>query len=308
MLERTRRGTLPSVMAASVSHAHEQGRARLVRKRAAALAAAALFALGCAGGRPTPGSASSCAIPVPDDGATVIDLSHAYDEHTIFWPTEEEFSLEKEYDGVTPGGYYYAANRFRTAEHGGTHVDAPIHFAHGGSTVDRLPLERLIGPAIVVSVVEACARDRDYRVTVADLEAWERAHGAIPRGAIVLLSTGFARFWPDRERYMGTNERGPEAVKKLHFPGLHPDAARWLVDARAIRAVGLDTPSIDHGPSTTFETHRVLLGREVPVFENLTNLDRLPPTGATVVALPMKIRGGSGAPLRAVALVPKLAD
>ncbi len=291
----------------SVSRMQRQDSPRLVRTHAATLAATVLLMLGCAG-RPTPGTASSSPLPTPDDGAAVIDLSHAYDEHTVFWPTEDGFSLEKEYDGETPGGFYYAANRFRTAEHGGTHVDAPVHFVRGGSTVDRVPLERLIRPAVVVSVVEACARDRDYRVTIADLEAWERAHGAIPRGAIVLLSTGFARFWPDRERYMGTSERGPEAVKKLHFPGLHPDAARWLVEARAIRAVGIDTPSIDHGPSTTFEAHRILLGQEVPVFENLTNLDRLPPTGATVVALPMKIGGGSGGPLRAVALVPKARD
>ncbi len=234
-----------------------------------------------------------------------MDLSHAYDASTIFWPTEEGFSLVKEREGMTPGGYWYAANRFSTAEHGGTHIDAPSHFARAGSTVDRIPLERLVGPAVVIDVSEACARDRDYRAGVDDFAAWEQAHGAIPRGAIVLLSTGFARFWPDRERYMGTAERGPEAVKKLHFPGLHPDGAAWLVEARAIRAVGLDTPSIDHGPSTTFETHRVLLGREVPAFENLTNLDRLPVTGATIVALPMKILGGSGGPLRAVAFVPR---
>ncbi|HVH41959.1 MAG TPA: cyclase family protein [Labilithrix sp.] len=271
--------------------------------RVAVLAfASALVGLGCAGS-----SSVTTACPPASlfaEGSRLVDLSHAYDEQTIFWPTEEGFKLEKEFDGITPGGFYYAANHFSMPEHGGTHIDAPIHFAEGKPTVDRIPLQRLMGPSVVVDVTEACARDRDYRVTVADLEAWERKHRAIPKGAIVLLFTGFSRFWPDREKYMGTAARGQEAVKKLHFPGLHPDAAVWLADTRAIRAVGLDTPSIDHGPTTTFDTHRALFAREVPAFENLTNLDQLPATGATVVALPMKIRGGSGGPLRAMAIVP----
>jgi kynurenine formamidase len=267
---------------------------------------ATLLAVGAAACGSSRGPATACAVPSGGlaQASTVVDLSHAYDEQTIFWPTEKGFELEKEFDGITAGGYYYTANRFSTAEHGGTHIDAPIHFAKDRATVDRIPLERLVGPAIVVDVSEACARDRDHRVSVADLEAWERLHGRIPSHAIVLLSTGFGRFWPDREKYMGTTERGPDAVKKLHFPGLHPDAAAWLIEARQLRAVGLDTPSIDHGPSVAFETHRVLLDREVPVFENLANLDRLPATGATMVALPMKIKGGSGGPLRAIAIVP----
>lgn len=270
-----------------------------MRRFAFACGCIAVAAAGCA--RP----AAECALSANGiaSGDTVVDLSHAYDAQTVFWPTEDGFELEKESDGITPGGYYYAANRFRTAEHGGTHIDAPIHFAHGKATVDRIPLEQLIGPAVVIDVREACARDRDHRVDIADFEAWERAHGRIPARAIVLLSTGFARFWPDRERYMGTTERGPEAVKKLHFPGLHPEAATWLVEQRNIHAVGLDTPSIDYGPSSAFEAHRILLAHEVPAFENLTNLDHLPPVGATVVALPMKIAGGSGGPLRAIAIV-----
>lgn len=252
------------------------------------------------------GAAATCALSSTGiaPGSSVIDLSHAYDEETIFWPTEAGFELEREFAGVTAGGYYYAANRFSTAEHGGTHVDAPIHFAKDHATVDRIPLERLLGPAVVIDVREACARDRDYRVGIADFEAWERAHGRIPNRTIVLLSTGYGRFWPDREKYMGTTERGAPAVEKLHFPGLHPDAAAWLVDARQIHAVGLDTPSIDHGPSAAFEAHRTLLAHDVPVFENLTNLERLPATGVTVLALPMKIKGGSGGPLRAVAILP----
>ena len=234
----------------------------------------------------------------------VIDLSHPFDAKTIYWPTEEGFVLEKEFAGKTDQGYYYAANKFRTAEHGGTHIDAPAHFHAGGDTVDRIPLDRLMGPAVLVDVSDACARDRDYEVGVSDFARWEKRHGRIPDGAIVLLRTGFGKFWPDRTRYLGTDERGKAAVAKLHFPGLGAEAARWLVEQRRIRAVGLDTASIDHGPSTLFETHRALFARGVPAFENLANLGELPATGFTVIALPMKIAGGSGGPLRAVAIVP----
>jgi kynurenine formamidase len=233
-----------------------------------------------------------------------VDLSYAFDSDTIFWPTEEGFVLERGSAGFTDAGYYYEAHRFRTAEHGGTHVDAPIHFGADGWTVDAIPLDRLVGEAVLVDVSSACAADRDYRVTVADLRAWEEAHGTLPPRAIVLLRTGFERFWPDRVRYMGTDERGSGAIPKLHFPGLHPDAAQWLVAERDVSAIGLDTPSIDYGQSTGFETHRILSAANVPAFENLTRLAELPARGFAVVALPMKIRGGTGGPLRIAAIVP----
>lgn len=248
-------------------------------------------------------SQGAAAVSFPQ--GALVDLSHAYDEQTVFWPTAEGFKLEKVADGQTPDGYYYAANNFSTAEHGGTHLDAPIHFAAGRHTADEIPLERLIGAGVVVDVSDKCAADRDYQVSVADFQRWEAEHGELPRDVILLLRTGTGRFWPDRERYMGTAERGPAAVAKLHFPGLHPDAARWLVANRAVKAVGLDTPSIDFGQSKLFESHRVLFDRNIPAFENLANLDRLPPKGFHVIALPMKIKGGSGGPLRAVAIVPQ---
>jgi kynurenine formamidase len=234
----------------------------------------------------------------------LVDLSHAYDAQSIFWPTAEPFRLERVADGVTPAGYYYAANNFFTSEHGGTHIDAPIHFAQGHPTVDAIPLERLAGDAVVVDVTRASEQQRDYQITAADLGAWERDNGAIPSNCIVLFRTDFSRRWPDAAAYLGTAERGDEAAAKLHFPGLHPDAARWLIANRSPKAVGIDTASIDYGPSSLFETHRALFERDIPAFENLTALDRLPLRGAVVVALPMKIKGGSGAPLRAVAMLP----
>jgi kynurenine formamidase len=234
----------------------------------------------------------------------IVDLSHTYDEQTIYWPTAEGFRLRKDAEGVTPGGYYYAANSLFTSEHGGTHLDAPIHFAEGRQTVDEIPLDRLIGPALVIDVSAQSDRNADYQVTTADIERFEREHGVIPDEAIVLLRTGFSRRWPDAAKYLGTATRGEDGAKQLHFPGLHPDAAKWLVANRKIGAIGIDTASIDYGQSSLFESHRILYERDVPAFENLTALERLPVTGAHVIALPMKIGGGSGAPLRAVAILP----
>jgi kynurenine formamidase len=242
--------------------------------------------------------------PSPFPNGTIVDLTYAYDEETIYWPTAAGFELTVDAKGMTEGGYYYEANSFSSAEHGGTHLDAPIHFAEGKWTADQIPLDRLMGPAIAVDVSAQAADNPDYQVTQADFEAWEAEHGAMPDDIIVLLRTGYGQFWPDRVRYMGTDERSAEAVAKLHFPGLHPDAARWLVNDRSIKAIGLDTPSIDYGQSSLFESHRTLVAANIPAFENVAHLDQLPIQGFTVIALPMKIADGSGGPLRIVAVVP----
>ena len=252
---------------------------------------------------------AACAEPPPAPAAdflsetTVVDLSHEYSDQAIFWPTAESFRLDKVADGMTPQGYYYAANNFASAEHGGTHVDAPLHFARGRWSVDQIPPERLMGAAAVIDVSAAAVSQPDYQVTVADLEGWERANGSL-NDTIVLIRTDYSQRWPDAARYLGTAERGETAAPKLHFPGLHPEAALWLVGNRRVKAVGIDTASLDYGQSTLFETHRTLYERNIPGLENLRNLDRLPPRGGTLIALPMKIKGGSGAPLRAIALVP----
>jgi kynurenine formamidase len=192
------------------------------------------------------------------------------------------------------------------AEHGGTHIDAPIHFARGRQTLDQVPIERLVGTGVHIDVSAQCARDRDYRVTIQDFEQWEAMYGHIPKGTIVLVDTGFARFWPSRQQYLGTDLRGLEGVRALHFPGLHPEAAAWLVRERQIYAIGIDTASIDYGQSTHFETHVALLSQNVPVFENLGDLRGLPGLGFEVIALPMKIAGGTGGPLRVIAVLPPL--
>lgn len=234
----------------------------------------------------------------------IVDLTHSFGSDTVVWPTEQDFKLIVQHAEDTPGGYYYASNRMEMPEHGGTHIDAPIHFSRGKQTLDQIPIDRLVGAGIRIDVAEQCARDRDYRVTISDLERWEAVHGRIPSQAIVLLNTGFARFWPSRKDYLGTELRGQEGVQALHFPGLHPEAAAWLVRERQVKAVGIDTASIDYGQSTKFETHVALLSENVPVFENLADLHDLPYRGFDVVALPMKIAGGTGGPLRIIAVVP----
>lgn len=233
-----------------------------------------------------------------------IDLTHSFSKETLYWPTAEQFKLETEFHGHTDKGYFYAANRYHASEHGGTHIDAPVHFAEGRKTLDELSIEQLTGPAIVIDVSARALQDSDYEITAEDLRVWEKEHGRIPDDAIVLFHTGFARHWPDAKKYLGTDERGTNAVAKLHFPGLHPDAARWLVSNRTVKAVGLDTASIDYGQSTLFESHRILFEEDIPAFENVAALDQLPATGAHVIALPMKIEGGSGGPLRIVAWLP----
>jgi kynurenine formamidase len=236
-------------------------------------------------------------------GSRMIDLTHAFDESTIYWPTEDGFKLIRESAGITELGYFYAANRFMCAEHGGTHIDAPVHFFEKGATVDRLALERLIGPGVCVNVSANCAADRDYQVTVEDFEKWEAENKATLEDCIVLIRTGFGRHWPDRAKYLGTAEQGKAAVAKLHFPGLDPSAADWLVSRRKIRMVGIDTASIDHGQTHDYPTHRRLFRDGVPALENVGAMHELPATGFSICALPMKIKGGSGAPCRIVARI-----
>jgi kynurenine formamidase len=238
------------------------------------------------------------------EGSRLIDLTHVIGSDTIVWPTEQEIRIVAQHAEETAAGYYYASNRLELPEHGGTHIDAPIHFSRGKQTLDQIPLGRLVGAAVRIDVAVACVADRDYRVTVQDLERWEALHGRIPHQTIVLLQTGYGRHWPSRRDYLGTELKGAEGVKALHFPGLHQDAAAWLVRERRVKAVGIDTASIDYGQSTQFEAHVELLSHNVPVFENLANLDVLPARGFDVIALPMKIAGGTGGPLRIVAVVP----
>lgn len=232
-----------------------------------------------------------------------IDLSHDFSDETIYWVTAEPFKRTTVAEGKTPQGYFYSAYNFSAAEHGGTHLDAPVHFAEGKKPVDKLELNNLTGDAVKIDVSAKAGADRDYQITIDDIKAWEAANGKIPEWSIILFQTGFASKWPDKKAYLGTDQKGPDAVKELHFPGLHPDTARWLVENRKFKAVGIDTASIDRGQSTLFGSHVALMTNDIPAFENVAVLDKLPAKGFQIVALPMKIKGGSGAPLRIIAFV-----
>lgn len=234
--------------------------------------------------------------------AKIIDLTHVVDDKTIYWPTETKtFQLTEVFKGVTERGFFYAAYRFCSPEHGGTHIDAPFHFAKRGQTTAAIPIERLSGPAVVIDVTEEAAKDRDYTLTPRDISDWEEAHGKIPGGAIVLLRTGWSSRWPDRLAYLGDDTPGD--ASNLHFPSYGPKAAQILIE-RGVAVLGVDTASIDNGPSKDFLVHRIAGAANVVGLENVTNLEKLPATGAWAIVLPIKIARGSGAPARAIALVP----
>ncbi|MCY3969442.1 MAG: cyclase family protein [Acidobacteria bacterium] len=259
--------------------------------------------------------AAACTAPPPEEAASpvgveavinwrLIDLSHAYGGNTLYWPTDTKgFALETLAEGMTEAGYFYAAKEFATAEHGGTHLDAPIHFAEGGDDVASIPLDRLILPGIVVDVSESAAADPDYLVTAEDVIGWEDRHGPVPAGVAVLIRTGWAARWPDALAYLGDDTPGD--ASNLHFPGVGEDAARLLIEERNIGLLGIDTASIDYGQSTDFIVHQIGGAAGIPNLENVGDLSEVPETGFLLAALPMKIEGGTGAPVRIVALVPR---
>ena len=236
------------------------------------------------------------------DERKLLDLTYPLDDQTVFWPTNKPFTWEKVAWGKTAAGYWYASGDFSMSEHGGTHIDAPIHFGEGRLPVDEIPLQRLIAQAVVIDVRLAVEQDRDYRLTVHDVETWESRHGRIPSGAVVLMLTGWGRKWPDKSRYLGTNT--PSDPKTLHFPGFSREVADFLVRQRNVDGVGIDTSSIDFGPSQDFIVHQIVNRADRYGLENIANLDQLPPVGAILVSLPIKIKGGTGGPVRIIAVLP----
>jgi len=248
--------------------------------------------------------AAGAAAPVDLRNFRLVDLTHAFDAATIYWPTATSgFELKEVHKGTTPAGYFYSAYSFCAPEHGGTHLDAPVHFAVKGRSAEMVALEQLVAPAVVIDVSAKAAAHADYRLTTADVLAWETRHRQVPGGAIVLLRTGWSARWPDKKRYLGDDTPGD--ASKLHFPSYGKAAAELLVRERKVGVLGVDTASIDHGPSQDFIVHQVAAAANVPALEKLARLEDLPETGAWVIALPMKIAGGSGGPLRVVALVPR---
>jgi kynurenine formamidase len=230
----------------------------------------------------------------------IVDLTYAFDENTVYWPNNESFQHHQVAFGRTPTGYWYSSYTFSASEHGGTHLDSPIHFAEKGQSVEQIPIERHIGPGIKINIADKVSSNRDYRLSASDIQAWEQRMGEIPAGAIVLVHTGWGRHWGNRVEYLGTEKTND--ASDLHFPGIAQDAAEYLARQRQVAMVGIDTPSLDYGPSRDFIAHQILNGANIPGLENVANTDQLPERGFLIMALPMKIAGGSGAPCRIVAL------
>lgn len=258
-----------------------------------------LIALGCLAAGICGSSAQ--AAPITINANKLVDLTYSFDEKTNYWPTSKPFTWEKEAWGRSEG-FWYTAGRYSASEHGGTHIDAPIHFAEGGATVDEIPLANLVGEAVVIDISEACRKDADYQLTAEDIANWEDRYGRLPDHAIVLIRTGWGKFWGDRKKYLGTDV--PLDTANLQFPGISREAADLLAKQRKIAAVGIDTASLDHGSSKDFVAHQLLTGGNVYGLENVANLEALPPKGATLIVLPMKIKGGTGAPTRIIAILP----
>jgi len=235
------------------------------------------------------------------DKTKLVDLTYSFNGKTIYWPNAKGFVHRKDSWTITPGGYWYAAGGFSSDEHGGTHFDSPIHFGQGKTTLDKIPVQRLVGAAVVIDISGASAKNRDYRASAQDIAGWEKANGAIPAGSIVLFRTGWGKYWPDHKQYLGSDVPGD--VEHLHFPGISKEAAEILVK-RGVSGVGIDTASMDYGPSKDFIVHQVLNNADIYGLENIASLGSLPAKGATLIALPIKIEEGSGGPARIIAILP----
>src|SRR5271170_1811057 len=221
------------------------------------------------------------------DTSKIVDLTYALDQNTVQWPTDIKFHHEWDHHGMTSDGYFYAAGHFASPEHAGTHMDAPRHFYREGTTVEQVSLAQTIGPAAVIDFSSHAAEEPDAVLDLVDIEQYELSYGRIPDGAIVVARSGWGRFWSDPERYLGTDRTGEFAG--LSFPGFSARAAGFLLEQRSVIALAIDTASLDPGSSRDFPVHRLWLGANRVGFENLCDVDKLPPTGATILCAPLKI-------------------
>lgn len=234
----------------------------------------------------------------------ILDMTYPFDENTIYWPTAKPFGLTKLNWGTNEAGWWYASNEYSASEHGGTHVDAPIHFVRGGRTIDEVPLKEWIGPAVKIDVTSECEKNRDYLLKVEEILDWERNYGRIPDRAWVIMYTGIGtKYYPERNKVLGTDKRGEDALPELNFPGFSAEAVEFLVSERNITGIAIDTPSIDFGKSKEFRAHRILCASGKLALENIANLDRLPVKGAMLYVIPMLIKHGTGAPARVFAVL-----
>lgn len=223
----------------------------------------------------------------------VIDLTHALNSQNPYWdePFKYEIFATLEKDGVLLG-------RFTMAEHTGTHLDAPSHFVAGQIPVDKLPLQQLFAPAVVIDVRAKASENADVLLQPTDITAWEQTHGRVPQNAVVMMYSGWDERWNDYAKYRNADKAG-----RLHFPGFSAESAKLLAEERNVAGIGIDTLSVDYGMSKDFAVHHITHGKGKYHLENVANLGGLPATGASLIVAPIKIENGTGGPTRIFALV-----
>jgi len=228
------------------------------------------------------------------EATKVIDLTHRLYGEMPFWPGGVPFKKIRlvDYDQG------FQLHKFETGENTGTHVDAPSHFIKGNKPIDQLSLSELIVQAMVIDIQDKVAANPDYQLAATDVRTWEAEHGKISAGSLVILNTGWHKRFVNPKRYINMGDD-----KVMHFPGFGPDSAELLVE-RDVAGIGIDTLSLDHGPSKDYATHVIMLKANKYQIENLANLDALPPTGATVIVGVLPVKNGSQAQARVIALLP----
>lgn len=242
------------------------------------------------GGAPAAGAALS--VPITS-ARRVADLTHTLDPDFPTFGGDAQVAV-RTVSTLAADGWNMREWQFN--EHTGTHLDAPLHRTPGGKSVDALPVEALIGPLAVIDLRARAERDPDTTLTPADVQGWEARHGRLPDGAIVALCSG----WGAHAR--SATFRGADAAGRLHFPGFHEETAAWLLEARRIAGIAVDTLSLDPGISTAFPVHTRWLGSGRWGLECVARIETVPPSGATLVVGAPKLAGGTGGPSRVMAL------
>jgi kynurenine formamidase len=238
----------------------------------------------------------------------VVDLTAPLSSDTPLLQLPEQFGqtarfeleLISRYDDAGPAWYW---NNFRTGEHTGTHFDAPVHWVtgQGGEDVASVPPANLVGPAAVLDFAAEATANPDFLVEIDHIRAWEKQHGALPERGWLLVRTGWDARAHSQEEFLNADENGP------HTPGMSAECARWVAQESPVIGMGVETVGSDAGAAATFDPmfpcHSFMHGAGKYGLTQLRNLDKLPPTGAVIVASPLRIVNGSGSPVRVLALV-----
>ncbi len=238
---------------------------------------------------------SACwSLPVELGTARVIDLTHVLHEDSPVWPGATPLKRQTlvDYDS----GYFLQS--FYLGDNIGTHVDAPAHFVEGALKIHELGAETLVAPTVVINAQDKAAANADYQLTRQDVLDWEAEHGRIRAGDFVIMNTGWYKKWSIPGAYNNIDAAGVQ-----HFPGFGPDSAELLLE-RKVAGIGIDTLSLDHGASTDFATHLLILGANKYQVENLNNLDAVPVTGAYISIGVIPVKDAGQAQARVFAYLP----